>query len=125
METTHVSETSTLYNHTPGNYPKEDNIRFSQHGESLKPRTINKISQMLGTTINKISNMLGTAINKISKMLGTTINKISKMLGTTINKISKMLGTTINKISKMLGTTINKIPGNHFVKAFSALPSHS
>jgi hypothetical protein len=27
METTHVSETSTLYNHTPGNYPKEDNIR--------------------------------------------------------------------------------------------------
>jgi hypothetical protein len=39
METTHVSETSTLYNHTPGNYPKEDNIRFSQHGESLKTRT--------------------------------------------------------------------------------------
>jgi hypothetical protein len=38
METTHVSETSTLYNHTPGNYPKEDNIRFSQHGESLKTR---------------------------------------------------------------------------------------
>jgi hypothetical protein len=28
METTHVSETSTLYNHTPGNYPKEDNIRY-------------------------------------------------------------------------------------------------
>jgi hypothetical protein len=27
METTHVSETSTLYNHTPGNYPKEDNIQ--------------------------------------------------------------------------------------------------
>jgi hypothetical protein len=38
METTHVSETSTLYNHTPGNYPKEDKIRFSQHGESLKTR---------------------------------------------------------------------------------------
>jgi hypothetical protein len=38
METTHVSETSTLYNHTPGNYPKEDNIRFSQLGESLKTR---------------------------------------------------------------------------------------
>jgi hypothetical protein len=36
METIHVSETSTLYIHTPGNYPKEDNIRFSQHGESLK-----------------------------------------------------------------------------------------
>jgi hypothetical protein len=29
METTHVSETSTLYIHTPGNYPKEDNIRLS------------------------------------------------------------------------------------------------
>jgi hypothetical protein len=28
METTHVSETSTLYNYTPGNYPKEDNIQF-------------------------------------------------------------------------------------------------
>jgi hypothetical protein len=27
METTHVSETSTLYIHTPGNYPKEDNIQ--------------------------------------------------------------------------------------------------
>jgi hypothetical protein len=40
METTHVSETSTLYIHTPGNYPKEDNIRFSQHGESLKTRFI-------------------------------------------------------------------------------------
>jgi hypothetical protein len=26
METTHVSETSTLYIHTPGNYPKEYNI---------------------------------------------------------------------------------------------------
>jgi hypothetical protein len=39
METTHVSETSTLYNHTPGNYPKEDNIR-SQHGESLKTRNV-------------------------------------------------------------------------------------
>jgi hypothetical protein len=40
METTHVSETSTLYIHTPGNYPKEDNIRFSQHGESLKTRLV-------------------------------------------------------------------------------------
>jgi hypothetical protein len=38
METTHVSETSTLYIHTPGDYPKEDNIRFSQHGESLKTK---------------------------------------------------------------------------------------
>jgi hypothetical protein len=40
METTHVSETSTLYIHTPGNYPKEDNIQFSQHGESLKTNFI-------------------------------------------------------------------------------------
>jgi hypothetical protein len=47
METTHVSETSTLYNHTPGNYPKEDNIRFSQHGESLKTRTESKSSVFL------------------------------------------------------------------------------
>jgi hypothetical protein len=30
METTHVSETSTLYIHTPGNYPKEDNIRYTE-----------------------------------------------------------------------------------------------
>jgi hypothetical protein len=29
METTHVSETSTLCIHTPENYPKEDNIRFT------------------------------------------------------------------------------------------------
>jgi hypothetical protein len=35
----------TLYIHTPGNYPKEDNIRFSQHGESLKTRVNNLISQ--------------------------------------------------------------------------------
>jgi hypothetical protein len=42
METTHVSETSTLYNHTPGNYPKEDNIR-SQHGESLKTRFVTDV----------------------------------------------------------------------------------
>jgi hypothetical protein len=27
-----------IFIHTPGNYPKEDNIRFSQHGESLKTR---------------------------------------------------------------------------------------
>jgi hypothetical protein len=40
METTHVSETSTLFIHTPGNYRKEDNIRFSQHGESLKTRLL-------------------------------------------------------------------------------------
>jgi hypothetical protein len=45
METTHVSETSTLYIHTPGNYPKEDNIRFSQHGESLKTKHTNCLSK--------------------------------------------------------------------------------
>jgi hypothetical protein len=28
METTHVSETSTIFIHTPGNYPKEDNIQY-------------------------------------------------------------------------------------------------
>jgi hypothetical protein len=38
MVPTEVTETSTLYIHTPGNYPKEENTRYSQHGESLKTR---------------------------------------------------------------------------------------
>jgi hypothetical protein len=45
LEQTQCSETSTLFIHTPGNYPKEDNIRFSQHGESLKTRVIMLIVQ--------------------------------------------------------------------------------
>jgi hypothetical protein len=49
METTHVSETSTLYIHTPGNYPKEDNIRFSQHGESLKTRISTLAADLLAS----------------------------------------------------------------------------
>jgi hypothetical protein len=36
MVPTEVTETSTLSIHTPGNYPKEENTRYSQHGESLK-----------------------------------------------------------------------------------------
>jgi hypothetical protein len=38
MVPTEVTETSTLSIHTPGNYPKEENTRDSQHGESLKTR---------------------------------------------------------------------------------------
>jgi hypothetical protein len=38
MVPTEVTETSTLSIHTPGNYPKEENTRYSQHGESLKTR---------------------------------------------------------------------------------------
>jgi hypothetical protein len=40
MVPTEVTETSTLSIHTPGNYPKEENTRCSQHGESLKTRLI-------------------------------------------------------------------------------------
>jgi hypothetical protein len=47
METTHVSETSTIFIHTPGNYPKKDNIRFSQHGESLKTRRLRQPATVL------------------------------------------------------------------------------
>jgi hypothetical protein len=36
MVPTEVTETSTLSIHTPGNYPKEENTQYSQHGESLK-----------------------------------------------------------------------------------------
>jgi hypothetical protein len=39
METTEVSETSTLSIHTPGNYPKKEITRYSKHGESLKKQT--------------------------------------------------------------------------------------
>jgi hypothetical protein len=38
MVPTEVTGTSTLSLHTPGNYPKEENTRYSQHGESLKTR---------------------------------------------------------------------------------------
>jgi hypothetical protein len=38
METTEVSETSTLSIHTLGNYPKEEITQYSKHGESLKTR---------------------------------------------------------------------------------------
>jgi hypothetical protein len=41
METTEVSETSTLSIHTPGNYPKEEITRYSKHGESLKTIKLN------------------------------------------------------------------------------------
>jgi hypothetical protein len=40
MVPTEVTETSTLSIHTPGNYPKEENTRYSQHGESLKTRLL-------------------------------------------------------------------------------------
>jgi hypothetical protein len=34
---------SPAYIHTPGNYPKEVNILFSQHGESLKTRNLHHL----------------------------------------------------------------------------------
>jgi hypothetical protein len=40
MVPTEVTETSTLSIHTPGNYPKEENTRYSQHGESLKAKRV-------------------------------------------------------------------------------------
>jgi hypothetical protein len=43
METTHVSETSTLFIHTPGNYPKEDNIQLSGCCAGLRTRLWNAI----------------------------------------------------------------------------------
>jgi hypothetical protein len=38
MVPTEVTETLTLSIHTPGKYPKEENTRYAQHGESLKTR---------------------------------------------------------------------------------------
>jgi len=38
MELIQGSETSANYNLTPGKYP-EENIQYSNHGESLKSRT--------------------------------------------------------------------------------------
>jgi predicted solute-binding protein len=50
MDLTEGSETSAKLNQTPGKYPKE-NIQFSEHGENLKSRVINKyFSQMQYTT---------------------------------------------------------------------------
>jgi hypothetical protein len=36
MVPTEFTETSTLSIQTPGTYTKEENTRYSQHGESLK-----------------------------------------------------------------------------------------
>jgi hypothetical protein len=38
MVPTEVTETSKLSIYTPGNYPKEENTRYLQHGESLKTK---------------------------------------------------------------------------------------
>jgi hypothetical protein len=43
MEQTECSETSAYKIQTPGNYP-EENIQYSEHGESLKSRTQYKYS---------------------------------------------------------------------------------
>jgi hypothetical protein len=40
MEQTECSETSAYKIQTPGNYP-EENIQHTEHGESLKSRTLN------------------------------------------------------------------------------------
>jgi len=39
MEQTECSETSTYKFQTPGNYP-EENIKHSEHGESLKSKKL-------------------------------------------------------------------------------------
>jgi hypothetical protein len=54
---TEVTETSTLSIHTPGNYPKEENTRYSQHGESLKTRLTHSLldKQIEATLLPKIS----------------------------------------------------------------------
>jgi len=39
MDLIEGSETSTIINQTPGNYPKE-NLLYSVHGESLKSRNV-------------------------------------------------------------------------------------
>jgi len=43
MELIQGSETSANYNLTPGKYP-EENIKYSNHGESLKSRIILEVS---------------------------------------------------------------------------------
>ena len=42
MERPEISETSAYKIHTPGNYP-EENVRHSEHGESLKSKVINSL----------------------------------------------------------------------------------
>jgi hypothetical protein len=53
MVPTEVTETSTLSIHTPGNYPKEENIRYSQHGESLKTRVETSHGSMVNILWNQ------------------------------------------------------------------------
>jgi hypothetical protein len=42
MELIQGSETSANHNMTPGKYP-EENIQYSNHGESLKSKILNEI----------------------------------------------------------------------------------
>jgi len=46
MELIQGSETSANYNLTPGKYP-EENIQYSNHGESLKSRKFDEFLQNL------------------------------------------------------------------------------
>ena len=48
MEQVECSETSAYINQMPGNHPKE-NKRHSEHGESLKSRTIIMLNEHTGT----------------------------------------------------------------------------
>jgi len=45
MELIQGSETSANYNLTPGIYP-EENIQYSNHGESLKSRILNIVTRL-------------------------------------------------------------------------------
>jgi len=45
MEQTECSETSAYKIPTPGNYP-EESIQHSEHGKSLKPRSLNFFRQI-------------------------------------------------------------------------------
>jgi hypothetical protein len=45
MEPIEGSETSAYIYQTPGNYPKE-NLLYSEHGESLKPRPIRSLYEI-------------------------------------------------------------------------------
>jgi hypothetical protein len=78
METTHVSETSTLYIHTPANYPKEDNIRFSQHGESLK--TVRAVSGVIHVMAGRNVGDTDTAINLLS-LCSRLLHRIQRWAG--------------------------------------------
>jgi hypothetical protein len=56
MVPTEVTETSTLSIHTSGNHPKEENTRYSQHGESLKTKLQGTLRDFLSFNTSSVSN---------------------------------------------------------------------